>query len=59
MKACRNCHLMTEGDKCAACGSTTSQYWSGFLGVMHPEKSEIAKIMEIKTPGKYALKVRR
>jgi len=28
------------------------------MAIVDPEKSEIAKIMEIKTPGEYALKVR-
>ena len=40
------------------CGGTTSQYWSGYLAVLDPENSQIAKRMELKSPGQYALKVR-
>jgi len=40
------------------CGGNTSQYWSGYLAVLDPEKSQIALRMELKTPGRYALKVR-
>jgi len=58
IKACRKCHMLTEEDQCPKCNSPTTQYWSGFLGVCDPEKSEIAQRLEIKTPGKYAVKVR-
>jgi len=47
-----------EEETCSLCNSPTTQYWSGYLAVIDPEKSEIAKRMEIKTPGQYALKVR-
>jgi len=50
--------MLTEEDQCPKCNSPTTQYWSGFLGVCDPEKSEIAQRLEIKTPGKYAVKVR-
>ena len=49
---------ISEDERCPVCGGTTSQYWSGYLAVLDPEKSEIAKRMGIKTPGQYALKVR-
>jgi DNA-directed RNA polymerase subunit E" len=58
VRACKSCMRLVEEDKCPVCGSPTSQYWSGYLAVINPEKSEIAKKMEIKTPGQYALKVR-
>jgi len=47
-----------EDEICPECKATTTQYWSGFLGVIDPERSEIAKRMDIKKPGQYALKVR-
>ena len=47
-----------DEDRCRDCNVTTSQYWSGFLCVIDPEKSEIAIRMGIKKPGNYAMTVR-
>jgi len=58
MRACKSCHRLTEAEVCTICNSPTTQYWSGYLAVIDPEKSEIAKRMDIKAPGQYALKVR-
>ncbi|MBN2250871.1 MAG: DNA-directed RNA polymerase subunit E'' [Candidatus Altiarchaeota archaeon] len=58
MRACKKCLRITEGETCSICKVATSQYWSGFLCVIDPEKSEIAKKLGIKTPGQYAMKVR-
>ena len=58
MRACKSCHRIMEEETCSACRVSTSQYWSGFLCVIDPEKSEIAKRMGIKLPGQYAMKVR-
>ena len=60
MKACKNCHLMVEsGDSCPLCQSIElSEKYSGQLLVMDPEKSEIGKKLGIKTPGRYAIKIR-
>lgn len=58
MRACKTCHRITEAETCVVCKVSTSQYWSGYLCVVDPEKSEIAKRLGIKTPGQYAMKVR-
>ena len=60
MKACRDCHLISEDvEKCPAChGGNLSKDWNGFVVVINVEKSVIAKKMQIDAPGKYALKVR-
>ena len=58
MRACKTCRRITEADVCPVCKVTTSQYWSGYLAVIDPDKSEIAKRMGIKLPGQYAMKVR-
>ena len=58
MRACKSCLRLTEEEKCPVCNSATTQYWSGYLAVLDPEKSEIALKLEIKTPGQYALKAR-
>jgi len=58
MRACKICFRLMEEEVCSLCNAPTTQYWSGYLAVIDPEKSEIAKRIDIKTPGQYALKVR-
>jgi DNA-directed RNA polymerase subunit E" len=56
---CRECHRVVEGESCAVCGSSSlSTDWAGYLIIIDPKNSEIAKKMNIALPGKYALKVR-
>lgn len=57
LNACKNCHLLTEKDRCPHCSEQTVPRWRGFVIVLNPEKSQIAKKMHITKPGKYALKV--
>ena len=58
MKACKNCHQLTEENVCPTCQSPTSKQWQGYVIIVDPKKSRIASRMNIKTAGKYALKVR-
>lgn len=59
MKACKNCHMLTdEKDECPNCGGVLSKHWQGYLVILDYTKSEIAKKMNIKVNGKFALKVR-
>jgi len=58
MRACKECLRLSEEERCPACNTGTSQYWSGYLAILEPEKSQIALKMELITPGQYALKVR-
>lgn len=60
MKACRDCHLISEDvEKCPACqGGNLSKDWLGYVVVIDPKSSVIAEKMQIDAPGKYALKVR-
>ena len=59
VKACRNCNFVTEASTCYNCGSADlSDDWAGYVVVLNPEDSEIAKRLNITKPGKYALKVR-
>lgn len=56
--ACRKCKTITTEKVCPNCHSmdlTTS--WFGYLVIIDPEKSEVAKLLGIKKPGRYALKV--
>lgn len=58
MRACKKCMKITTAEECPECKTSTTQYWTGYLGVISPEKSEIAKRMDITQPGQHALKVR-
>ena len=57
-KACTRCHRIMEDERCAICNVSTSKNWSGFLIVVDPENSDIAKELNITLPGEYALRVR-
>ncbi len=59
VKVCRECHRVVEGESCVICGtSNLSEDWAGYLVIIDPEHSDIAKKMNITMPGRYALKVR-
>jgi DNA-directed RNA polymerase subunit E" len=59
VKVCRECHRVVEGESCVICGtSNLSEDWAGYLVIIDPEHSEIAKKMNITMAGRYALKVR-
>ncbi len=58
MKACKNCHMITEQDKCPNCGGELSKEWQGYVIILDYKHSEIAKKMNIFVNGKFALKVR-
>lgn len=56
---CRDCHRVVEGNACTICGtSNLTADWAGYLVIIDPDKSEVAKRMNITIPGRYALKVR-
>ena len=58
-KACRNCSLISNGNICPYCKSTDlSDDFNGILVIIDPEKSEIAKIMNTKKKGRYAVRIR-
>lgn len=57
-KACRRCHALTKENKCPVCGSTDlSVNWSGIAIIIDPENSEVAKLLGVKVPGRYAINV--
>jgi len=58
LRACKECKTLMEDDFCSACREKTTLNWKGYLIIVDPENSEIAKRLEIKKKGKYALKVR-
>ena len=59
-KACKICNtIYDEGDKCPKCGSKEStDSFKGRVVVMDPEKSEIAKKLNMKEKGNFAIKTR-
>jgi DNA-directed RNA polymerase subunit E" len=58
-KACSICHFITKENVCPKCKSSSlSDDFSGIVIVFDPENSAIAKAMNIKEKGRYALKVR-
>ncbi len=60
-KACRKCKALVEreAESCPICGSRDfSEDWEGVVIIIDPGKSEVAKILGITKPGRYALRVR-
>jgi len=58
-KACPTCRLITKENVCPRCKtSSLSDDFGGIVIVFDPEGSAIAKAMNIKEKGRYALKVR-
>ncbi len=60
-KACRACRKVVLDEKeCPSCGSSSfTTFWRGYVVIVDPEKSEIARRMGINSPGKYALQLSR
>ena len=58
-KVCRDCHRLVDGETCSMCGtSNLTADWAGYLVIIDPAASDVAKRMNITVPGRYALKVR-
>ncbi|MBU2560595.1 DNA-directed RNA polymerase subunit E'' [archaeon] len=57
-KACKECSKVTTMDICTICKAPTSTDWIGYVSIVDPETSEIAKRLNIKIKGKYALRVK-
>jgi len=59
-KACRSCRSLVSKDAevCPVCGSKDfSDEWSGVAIVIDPEKSEVAKLLELNRRGRFAVRV--
>jgi DNA-directed RNA polymerase subunit E" len=58
-QACRECHRIVTGSTCSVCGSNSlSTDWSGYVVIIDPSRSSIAKKLNVTLRGKYVLKVR-
>ena len=58
-KVCLKCKLFVEGNTCPVCKENKfSDNWKGRIYVVDPNKSEIAKKINITVKGEYAIKVK-
>ncbi|MCJ7698891.1 DNA-directed RNA polymerase subunit E'' [Candidatus Bathyarchaeota archaeon] len=58
-KACSTCHFLTKENVCPKCRNTSlSDDHAGLVIIFDPEASSVAKAMNIKEKGRFALKVR-
>ncbi|MFH1209443.1 MAG: transcription elongation factor subunit Spt4 [archaeon] len=58
-KVCKKCKIFVEKDICPICkGNQFNDNWKGRIIILNNEKSEIAKKIEIKHNGEYAIKIR-
>ena len=58
LKACKECNLLTERSECPLCQSDVSKDWQGYVIIIDYKRSAIARRMNIRSNGRYALKVR-
>jgi DNA-directed RNA polymerase subunit E" len=60
MRACKSCRyiIYTNDKACPKCGGELSEKSSGMVIVLDPERSEIAKVVEVNAVGSYAIKVK-
>ena len=57
-RACRKCKRLTEESRCPVDGSTDlSGQWSGLIVVLDAARSEVARTLGVKSPGRYAFSV--
>ena len=58
-KACRQCRLISHGSVCPDCRTRNlSDDFSGLLIIFDLEQSALARAIEAKKQGRYALRVR-
>jgi DNA-directed RNA polymerase subunit E" len=59
-KACRTCRVILAqgGETCPICGSTSlTSKWSGYIVVLNVDTSDLAKKLNLKANGTYALNI--
>jgi len=56
--ACPTCNqVFQDQQRCPKCGTALTRDWSGKVAVISPDRSRIAKEMDIQLKGVYALKI--
>ncbi|MBS3076558.1 DNA-directed RNA polymerase subunit E'' [Candidatus Pacearchaeota archaeon] len=59
IRACKLCKTIYDGEKCPRCESREhTESFKGRIVVINPEKSEIAKEINITEKGNFAIKTR-
>lgn len=58
-QACKNCKfIVMQGNTCPVCGSNQlTARWSGYVVILNAEKSQLAKKLDIKVDGTYAMSI--
>lgn len=58
--SCKDCRIIIETKEkvCPKCGGELSEKYFGMIMILDPERSEVAKAIEINTKGKYAIRVK-
>lgn len=57
--ACKKCKRIVTKKKCPTCENVdVSKNWKGLVVIFNPEKSRIANKLNIKSKGRFALRVR-
>lgn len=58
---CKKCGFVLEDPEAKECPICTNNkfttFWQGYTIVLNPEKSEVAKILNINQKGKFALRI--
>jgi len=58
-KVCKKCKIFVEKDICPVCkGNQFTDNWKGKIIILDFQKSDIAKKLDIKYNGEYAIKTR-
>ena len=58
-RACKRCNYVSFENTCPLCGTETTPEWTGLIVVVDPEDCALAQELDINSPGRYALKVRK
>ena len=60
MRACKNCrYIVYLNDKaCPKCNGELTEKFSGMVSILDPEKSEVAKMVQLNAPGSYAIRIK-
>ena len=57
-KICKKCKIFVKKETCPICkGNQFSETFKGRITIIDPEKSEIAKKINITVKGEYAIKI--
>jgi DNA-directed RNA polymerase subunit E" len=58
-KACINCRIIMEGERCPICNETSStDSFKGKVYIFNPEESQISREMKITKKGEFAIKTK-